>query len=154
MLARTARVPATHGELPDAASQVVATFDGPFTAGGGDGTGMPTAGRDIFVDPFLDGPAQTGLGLLVVRDAPTAAEGPVADDLSALTDAVVATADEAGVRVATITAEPGHPLARLAGQMALVDFMATYLAIGFGIDPAVSRHLTALRDHTERHGLS
>ncbi|HYO86329.1 MAG TPA: SIS domain-containing protein [Dermatophilaceae bacterium] len=154
MLARTARVPATHGELPDAASQVVATFDGPFTAGGGESTGLPTAGRDIFADPFLDGPAQTGLGLLVVRDAPTAAEGPVADDLSALTDAVVATADEAGVRVATITAEPGHPLARLAGQMALADFMATYLAIGFGIDPAVSRHLTALRDHTERHGLS
>ena len=39
MLARTARMPATYGELPDAASQIVATFDGPFTAGGGRGAG-------------------------------------------------------------------------------------------------------------------
>ena len=35
MLARTARVPATHGALPDAASQVVACLDGPFGSGAG-----------------------------------------------------------------------------------------------------------------------
>ena len=33
MLARTARVPATYGALPDAASQVVACLDGPFGSG-------------------------------------------------------------------------------------------------------------------------
>lgn len=35
MLARTARMPAPYGELPDAASQIVACFDGPYTAIGG-----------------------------------------------------------------------------------------------------------------------
>src|SRR6185503_20638868 len=40
MLARTARIPATCGELPDMASQIVASFDGPFTAGGGRGAGV------------------------------------------------------------------------------------------------------------------
>lgn len=155
MLARTARVPATHGELPDVASQVVATFDGPFTAGGGDGmaalTGGPgRAAADIFADPFLDGPARPGLGLLMIRDTP--ADGDPADPLGGpalgrLAHAVAETAREAGVRVATVSAEPGHPLTRLAGLMAQVDFMATYLAIGLGFDPAVSPHLTALRDH-------
>ncbi len=151
MLARTARVPATHGELPDAASQVVATFDGPFTAGGGQGIGRQDTGRghDIFADPFLDGPAQPRLGLLMLRDTPRAAPAsPEEADLDALAQAVLDTAEEAGVRPVTITAEPGPPLVRLAGLMSMTDFMTTYLAIGFGVDPAVSRHLTALRDHT------
>ena len=91
MLSRTARIPATYGELPDAASQIVASFDGPFTAGGGRG---------------------------------------------------------AGVRVSTVVAEPGHPLVRLAGQIAQTDFAATYLAIGLGLDPAVSPHVADLRDRT------
>ena len=149
MLARTARIPATHGELPDAASQVVATFDGPFTAGGGEGVGAPGGrGDDIFADPFLDGPAQPRLGLLMLRDAPVAPTNPEEADLDALAQAVLTTAEDAGVRVATVTAEPGHPLTRLAGLIARCDYTATYLAIGLGIDPAVSRHITALRDHT------
>ena len=32
MLARTARIPAAYGELPDAASQIVACLDGPYTS--------------------------------------------------------------------------------------------------------------------------
>ncbi len=151
MLARTARIPATHGELPDAASQIVATFDGPFTAGGGQGVGPNAgyaAGDGIFADPFLDGPAQPRLGLLMLRDAPRTAVSPDAADLDALAQAVLDTAQEAGVRVATVTAGGGHPLTRLAGLIAHTDFVATYLAIGLGIDPSVSRHITALRDHT------
>ncbi|WP_226345178.1 SIS domain-containing protein [Agilicoccus flavus] len=149
MLARTARVPATHGELPDAASQVVATFDGPYTAGGGDGVvSARPASDDIFADPFLDGPAQPRLGLLMLRDAVGRIASPEQADLAALADAVLATAEEAGVRVATVTAEPGHALTRLAGLMARTDFAATYVALGLGIDPAVSRHITALRDQT------
>src|SRR5690606_27888730 len=35
MLARTARIPAPFGELPDAASQIVACFDGPYPGLGG-----------------------------------------------------------------------------------------------------------------------
>ena len=52
MLARTARTPAVHGSLPDDASEVVATFDGPFTGGE----------RDVFADPFLDGPTGPACG--------------------------------------------------------------------------------------------
>lgn len=148
MLARTARIPATHGELPDAASQVVATFDGPFTAGGGDGVGVGYGGHDIFADPFLDGPEQPGLGLLMLRDAPGTISSPEEADLVALAEGVVETAEAAGVKVATVTAEPGHPLTRLAGLMARTDFAATYLALGLSIDPAVSRHIALLRDHT------
>ncbi|MCA0437000.1 MAG: phosphosugar isomerase [Austwickia sp.] len=150
MLARTARVPATYGVLPDAASQVVATFDGPFTAGGGQGvTGLPRE-RDIFADPFLDGPAQPQLGLLLLRDAAGPIESPEDADRAALVDGVVATAQDAGVRVLTVQADPGPPLVRLAGLMATTDYLATYLAIGLGMDPAVSRHIAELRDHTRR----
>ena len=148
MLARTARLPATCGALPDAASQVVATFDGPFTAGGGDGAGILYGARDIFADPFLDGPAQPKLGLLLLRDAPTDIATPEEADRAALVDGVVQTAQDAGVRVLPISAEPGEPLVRLAGLMAATDFLATYLAIGLGMDPSVSRHIAMLRDYT------
>ncbi len=148
MLARTARLPATFGALPDAASQVVATFDGPFTAGGGEGVGAPYPPRDIFADPFLDGPAQPKLGLLLLREAPTIAATPEDVERTTLVDGVVATAQDAGVRVMTVVAEPGEPLVRLTGLIATTDYVATYLAIAFGMDPAVSRHVTELRDRT------
>lgn len=148
MLARTARIPATSGELPDAASQIVASFDGPFTAGGGRGAGARQSTSDIFADPFLDGPAQPRLGLLLLRDAQPPTLTQEQADAEALTDAVLQTAYEAGVRVSTVVAEPGHPLVRLAGQIAQTDFAATYLAIGLGLDPAVSPHVADLRDRT------
>jgi glucose/mannose-6-phosphate isomerase len=148
MLARTARIPATAGELPDAASQIVACFDGPFTAGGGRGAGVREPAPDIFADPFLDGPAQPRLGLLLLRDAPAARMTRQLADSEALTDAVLQTAYDAGVRVSTLVAEPGHPLVRLAGQMTQTDFAATYLAIALGLDPSVSPHIADLRDRT------
>ena len=48
MLARTARVPAMRGALPDDAGDVVATFGGPLAA-------RPD---DVFADPFLDAPTR------------------------------------------------------------------------------------------------
>ena len=146
MLARTARIPATFGELPDAASQIVASFDGPFTAGGGRGVGARESAPDIFADPFLDGPAQPRLGLLMLRDAPPAIATPEWTDVNSLTEAMLQTAYDAGVQVSTVVADPGHPLVRLAGQIAQTDFAATYLAIGLGLDPAVSPHVADLRD--------
>ncbi|GIL35535.1 phosphosugar isomerase [Phycicoccus jejuensis] len=143
MLSRTARVPATHGRLPDAASAAVAALDGPFAAGLGarDGGGAG-GGRDIFADPYLDGPAMPRLGLLVLRD-------PTLDPAAAgLADAVVASAEDAGAVVLQQEARAGHPLERLASLVALTDFAATYLALGLGFDPSVSRHVTDLRDRT------
>ncbi|MBD3784416.1 MAG: phosphosugar isomerase [Micrococcales bacterium] len=144
MLSRTARVPATHGALPDAASSVVATLDGPFGSGlGAVGGGGPGGGeRDIFADPYLDGPSLPRLGLVVLRDPglDPAARG--------LADAVVGSAREAGAVVLEPEARAGHLVERLASLVGLTDFAATYLALGLGFDPSVSRHVTDLRDRT------
>lgn len=180
MLARTARVPASWGELPDAASQIVACFDGPYTSMGGSRPGTYDAGRirlgdidtsswephhfaepegdlaerprgpgrDIFADPFLDGPSMPHLGLLALRDAPVEPATPVSVETEALTDALMETARGAGVRVMEVVAQPGEPIVRLAELVATVDFTATYLALGLGLDPAVSPHVADLRDRT------
>jgi hypothetical protein len=143
MLARTARIPATWGELPDAASQVVSCFDGPYTDAGAS-AGMPRE-NDIFADPFLDGPPSPKLRLLLLRD--DGAEVVDAPTRS-LADAVARTARDAGVRVSEHATEPGHPLERLAGHVALTDFAAVYLALGLGMDPGLSPHVADLRDFT------
>lgn len=143
MLARTARMPATWGELPDAASQVVACFDGPFTAGGG--SGVASAG--IFADPFLDAPAQPQLGLLMLRDQPPVT--PEQERAEAHADALLETARDAGVKVVEHRAGAGHPVVRLAELMAGTDYLATYLALGLGLDPSVSPHIATLRDRTQ-----
>lgn len=184
MLARTARIPAPIGELPDAASQIVACFDGPYTALGGRRPGtyddrrirlgdIDTSGwephhfdepegelmerprgpgsrgeEDIFADPYLDGPSPPMLGLLMLRDQPVDPPTPESDRTEALTEAVALTAREAGVRVMEVTAGPGEPVVRLAGTVATVDFAATYLALGLGLDPSVSPHVADLRDRT------
>ncbi len=145
MLARTARTPATWGALPDAAAQVVACFDGPLTRAAGS---APDGGRDVFADPYLDGPTSAPLGLLMLRDLPPAAVGVSAQeaDRHNLAQAVVDAAEDAGVRVMEVSTEPGHDLVRLAGAVALTDFAATYLALGLGLDPSTAPHVARLRD--------
>jgi hypothetical protein len=147
MLARTARMPATFGELPDAASQIVACFDGPFTTAFSSSSAGASgvAAGDIFADPYLDGPMPPRLGLLMLRDAVPEDPSPEVAETEALTEAVVESARETGVKVSQVTAEPGHPLVRLAGQIAVTDFAATYLALGLGLDPAVAPHVADLR---------
>lgn len=147
MLARTARMPATFGELPDAASQIVACFDGPFTTAFSASSAVASGGSpgDIFADPYLDGPMPPRLGLLMLRDAVPEDPSPEAAEAEALTEAVVESARETGVKVSQVTAEPGHALVRLAGQIATTDFAATYLALGLGLDPAVAPHVADLR---------
>lgn len=141
MLARTARVPAMRGALPDDAGDVVATFGGPFAARSED---------DLFADPFMDGPGATRLRLLFLRDAPPSLDRPDGTWLvtSRTADAVRVTAEEAGVRVSEVTADPGHPLERFADLVALTDFAAVYLALASGLDPLTSPHVADLRDRT------
>jgi D-arabinose 5-phosphate isomerase GutQ len=141
MLARTARVPAMRGALPDDAGDVVATFGGPFAAHGED---------DVFADPFLDGPGRVALRLVLLRDAEPSVDRPDGTWLvtSRTADAVRLTAQEAGVRVTEVTAEPGHPLERFADLVSLTDFAATYLALASGQDPLTSPHVADLRDRT------
>lgn len=146
MLARTARIPAARGALPYDASEVVATFGGPYAAG--DGL------DDVFADPFEGGPSAPRQRLLLLRDAPDddtapgAADRPGPElDRQALASAVRVTAEESGVRVSELTAEPGAALARLAALVARTDFAATYLALGLGLDPAKSPQVAELRAH-------
>lgn len=140
MFARTARVPMTWGELPDDAASVIATLDGPFTAGAGNGAA--SAPDDIFADPFLDAPRQPGLGLLSLHgDAEVTGSG-----LARVAHGVQDSALAAGATVVDVQPDVGAPIARLAQLVQRVDFTATYLALGQGLDPSVSRHVTQLRD--------
>jgi hypothetical protein len=138
MLARTARTPAVHGSLPDDASEVVATFDGPFTA----------SSDDVFADPFLDGPTGPNLRLLMLRE-PEPVPGQDEQDAfetAALADRVRGLAEDVGVAVSELSAGAGHPLERLAGLVAHTDFSAVYLALALGLDPGLSPHVADLRD--------
>jgi hypothetical protein len=74
----------------------------------------------------------------MLRDA-SGGEGP------RLADTVVSVAEDAGVRVSLLDADAPDPLLRLAHHVALTDFAATYLALGFGFDPATSPHVRLLR---------
>ncbi len=138
MLARTARTPAMQGSLPDDASEVVATFDGPFT---------PREGG-IFADPFLDPPAGPTQRLLLLREpAPEPGrDDQAAFERAALADRVRELARDVGVPVSEVAADPGHDLERLAQLVARTDFTATYLALGMGLDPVTSPHVADLRD--------
>lgn len=140
MLARTARIPAMRGALPDDAGDVVATFGGPFAS-------HP---QDIFADPFADQPLAARLRLVFLRDAVPTVDRPDGAwlETSRTADAVRLTADEAGVKISEATAQPGHPLERFADLVALTDFTAVYLALACGLDPLTSPHVADLRDRT------
>jgi D-arabinose 5-phosphate isomerase GutQ len=135
-LARNARHPAVAGVLPDAAAEVVATFDGPFVR----------SGEDLFVDDLFDD--QTGPGgptilrLLLLRDDPEHQDPEVAKVADLVRDAAI----EGGVRVNELRAEPGPDLARVAGLVARTDFASVYLALGLGLDPATSPHVADLKE--------
>ncbi|PWJ54798.1 Fructoselysine-6-P-deglycase FrlB with duplicated sugar isomerase (SIS) domain [Quadrisphaera granulorum] len=125
VLARSARVPALAGTLPDDAGDVVATFGGPFA----------TTPDDVFADPFLDGPGGPKLRLMLLREH----EAPASS-------AVVSIAERAGVRVSQVSVDGETPLQRLGLLIARTDFAATYLALGSGTDPGSSPHVADLRD--------
>ncbi len=143
MLARTARVPAMRGALPDDAGDVVATFDGPLAR---------RPDEDIFADPDFGDPTSSSalLRLLLLRDAAPTPDRPDGSwlETSRTADAVRLTAEDAGVRVTEIAADPGHPAERLADLVALTDFAAVYMALAGGIDPLTSPHVADLRDRT------
>ena len=69
-------------------------------------------------------------------------------ETSRTADAVRLTAQDAGVRVTEIAADPGHPLERLADLISRTDFATVYMALAGGIDPLTSPHVADLRDRT------
>jgi glucose/mannose-6-phosphate isomerase len=104
----------------------------------------------VFADPYLDGAGDARLRLLLLRDAVPTVQCPDGAwlETSRTADAVRVTAQEAGVRVGELAAQPGHPLERLADLVALTDFTAVYLALASGLDPLTSPHVADLRDRT------
>ena len=128
MLARTARVPAMRGALPDDAGDVVATFGGPFAARPG----------DVFADPFLDDPTGARLRLLFLRDAEPSVDRPDGAWLETSPDRGRRPADRRGGGRPGQRGDrgPGHPLERFADLVALTDFAAVYLALAGGARPA------------------
>lgn len=141
VIARTARVPAVHGGLPDDAGDVVATFGGPFAS---------SAQDEVFADPFLDGPSSIRLRLLLIDTGDGIgfrAVGEIAERSGVGVSEVRAhleSADPLDVGPAAGRAE--SPLQHFARVVARVDFAATYLALASGLDPSLSPHVAELRD--------
>ncbi|WP_049564662.1 SIS domain-containing protein [Nonomuraea sp. SBT364] len=114
--------PAVSGELPEVAHNQVAVFDGPL------------AGRDIFAEEH----GRT-VRLVLMRDTeehPRVAE---------TREAVLRLAQDRGVPVSELSAEGEHPLERLASLVGLADYAATYLALGYGIDPTTVAPIAELK---------
>jgi len=120
-LAINAKYPAIAGELPEAHHGQVLTFDGPFAAA--------AAGADDFFRDRVDEPESTRLRLVLIRD--TEEHPQVARRREISTEI----ADERGVPVTELTAQGEHPLERLAGLIAHVDYASVYLALALGADP-------------------
>ncbi len=130
-LSRNARHPSVSGILPDAAAEVVATFDGPFVR----------TEADLFADP-LDAPSSTALRLLLMHDS----IDDEVDDVRRVAAVVAGTARDGGVLVTELRAEPGPALARIASLVGLTDFASVYLALGMGMDPATSPHVADMKE--------
>ena len=116
-LHENAKYPAISGELPEASHNQVMAFDGPFA-------GPPRAGRR---GRLLPRPGGRGgdhrLHLVVLRDTE---EHP---QVARRREVSVELADDRGVPVTELTAEGEHPLERLAGLIAHVDYASVYLAL-------------------------
>ncbi|MDN3355529.1 SIS domain-containing protein [Actinomadura sp. DC4] len=120
-LAINAKYPAIAGELPEAGHDQVLTLDGPFAVSG--------AGEDDFFRDRVDEPEATRLRLVVIRDTE---EHP---QVTRRREASIEIADERGVPVTQLSAQGEHPLERLAGLIAHVDYASVYLALALGADP-------------------
>lgn len=129
-LAENAKLPAIAGTVPEAQHNQVVMFDGPLA--GGDDT-------DFFRDRVDDVDASLRLSLVLVRDH----EEPPA--IARRADVSAELAEERGIAVTQLRAQPGPSLVRLASLFALIDFASVYLAIGSGIDPTPIAPIDALK---------
>ncbi|WP_370892610.1 SIS domain-containing protein [Janibacter sp. GXQ6167] len=143
MLSRTARIPASSGRLPDDASRLIACLEGPWT---GAASAAPDGGRDIFADPYLDAPSTPPLGVLLLRDPLPEPVTPSDATRHDVAQSIHDHAERSGAMVREVVAEAGPDLVRLAGLIALTDLAATYLSIGYGIDPATAPGLRDIHE--------
>ncbi|TDD75705.1 mannose-6-phosphate isomerase [Actinomadura darangshiensis] len=121
-LGENAKYPAVFGEVPEAGHSQLMAFDGFFARGA-----SPSDPDDFFRDRTDD--PEHGLHLVVMRDV---AEHP---QVRKRCEAAAEMARARGVAVTEIKAEGEHPLERIAGLIALADYVTVYLAIALGEDP-------------------
>jgi glucose/mannose-6-phosphate isomerase len=119
-LATNAKYPAIAGVLPEANHGQLLTLDGAFALQGAD---------DDFFRDRVDEPETTRLRLVIIRDTE---EHP---QVTRRREVSTELADERGVPVTQLTAQGEHPLERLAGLIAHVDYASVYLALALGADP-------------------
>jgi glucose/mannose-6-phosphate isomerase len=120
-LATNAKYPAISGVLPEASHGQLLTLDGAFA--------LARAGDDDFFRDRVDEPESTRLRLVIIRDTE---EHP---QVARRREVSIELADERGVPVTQLTAQGEHPLERLAGLIAHVDYASVYLAMALGADP-------------------
>jgi glucose/mannose-6-phosphate isomerase len=123
-LATNAKYPAISGELPEASHGQVMAFDGPFA-----GAFRGPVGEDDFFRDRVDELETTRLRLVIIRDTD---EHPQVTRRREISRDL---ADDRGVPVTELTAQGEHPLERLAGLVAHVDYASVYLALAIGADP-------------------
>ncbi|PSK97098.1 glucose/mannose-6-phosphate isomerase [Murinocardiopsis flavida] len=140
-LGAQARYPALAGEVPGDLAWQAPTAEGPF---GGDG-----APRSIFDDPEPEGAAR--MRAVLLRDPGGPGDPGDSDEPSVSGDSggsgamagTMTAAEESlrarGVGISELRTEPGHPLERLAGLIALTEYVTVYLAVAYGVDPLSSR---------------
>ncbi|GAA4607080.1 SIS domain-containing protein [Actinoallomurus liliacearum] len=133
-LAADAGHPAVHGELPAAWHDQAALFDGPFAAGAGG-----SAEEDFFRDR-VEEPEPTRLSLVLVHDVE---EHP---QVTRRREIAAEFARDRAVPVVELTTRGTHPLERLAGLIAHIDYISVYLALAIGVDPSA-----AIREPEERN---
>jgi glucose/mannose-6-phosphate isomerase len=131
-LAENAKYPAIYGELPEAGHNQLVTFDGPFAGAGADE-------NDFFRDR-VEEPEATRLSLVLVCDAE---EHP---QVMRRREAAADLARERGVPVVELVAQGAHPLERLAGLIAHIDYASVYLALAIGVDPTAAPAVQELKE--------
>ncbi|MGQ0631086.1 MAG: SIS domain-containing protein [Sporichthyaceae bacterium] len=88
--------------------------------------GSAAAQRDIFADPFDDGPAERRPFLIVLDDG---SQDPA---IRTRRSRLLAAAEENGVRHRVLTWSEGGPVSRYAALLATGQYAAVYLALGLG----------------------
>jgi glucose/mannose-6-phosphate isomerase len=132
-LASNAKHPAVAGALTEVHHNQVAVLAGRF------GT-QAVSDDDIFRDPIEDGSAeQLRMRIVLLRDSVEI------DEVAAAREATTRVAEDLGVPVEEVVAEGEHPVSRLAGLVALLDFASVYLALLQGIDPTPVEPAAAIR---------
>jgi glucose/mannose-6-phosphate isomerase len=121
-LNENAKLPAVLGVLPEAQHNQVVTLDG-VASGAADL-------YDIFRDRVADPDPDRSLRMVLVRDSEEGERAALRADLSATL------ADERGIPVSMIRSGEGHPVARLADLIGVIDWASVYAALALGVDPS------------------